>query len=45
MDEEQRLRLKALELAVELRRTSPTITGDITVKTAQIFEAYLKDGR
>lgn len=42
---EEELRLKALELAVELRKRTEGIAGDVTLATARKFETYLRDGR
>lgn len=42
MSPEEEMRMKALELAVELRKRTANITGDLTVRTAKKFEAYIK---
>lgn len=45
MSPEEELRLKALELAVQLRRGESGITGQPAVNTAIMFERYIKGER
>lgn len=42
MSPEEEMRMKALELAVELRKRTSNVTGAVTVLTAKKFEAYIK---
>lgn len=44
MNEDESLRLRALELAVELRKSDRDITGKPTIATARVFESYIKTG-
>ena len=44
MSPEEEMRLRALELAVELRKRTNGITGDITLLTARKFETYIRGG-
>lgn len=44
MSPEEELRLRALELAVELRKKEPGITGANTLITASKFATYLREG-